>query len=498
MALTATANQKVVNDAIRALGMRGEFRYQSSFNRPNLHYEVRRKDTKTMDIIADYIAERRNDSGVIYCLSRKDCETLSEKLNDKLREKGFRDVRVSYYHAELSPEERKSRHYAWSMGQISVLCATIAFGMGIDKPDGQLLRFTFCPVLAELNTNFCFFNSVRYVIHYSMPKSITHYYQESGRAGRDGENADCILFYSYKDKKMLEAMIRKSAAQSSSGHYGQVNNATQRKIDHLYSCLRYCEDTFECRRTLQLQFFGEQFDKAKCRKTCDNCRAGRVAESRDMSNAAREILQLLESVMSEKRGKSVTLHQLSELWRGTKCKAHTKFLNIDKLNGYGKGSKFNKNDVYTIVHAMVFEKIIEETSEETNAGFAADYVRLGSRASQVRSGTFRFQVRFAAAKAAAPKESKKSKKKDDGDKKPKARKSKKSKSNEASPIEVDSPPDDSDKKPGSKRPIEKSILPDKHSKELIERLKKLIGYWAEEVRTKYHLLFSHWHYASHV
>lgn len=129
MALTATANQKVVNDAIRALGMRNEYRYQSSFNRPNLSYEVRRKDNKTMDIISDYIVERRLESGVIYCLSRKDCESLSDKLNDKLREKGFRDVRVSFYHAELSPEERKSRHHAWSMGHISVLCATIAFGV---------------------------------------------------------------------------------------------------------------------------------------------------------------------------------------------------------------------------------------------------------------------------------------------------------------------------------------------------------------------------------
>lgn len=136
MALTATANQKVVNDAIRALGMRGEYRYQSSFNRPNLHYEVRRKDSKTNDIIAEYVAERRHESGVIYCLSRKDCETLSDKLNDKLREKGFHDVHVSYYHAELSPEERKMRHANWSTGRISVLCATIAFGMGIDKPDG--------------------------------------------------------------------------------------------------------------------------------------------------------------------------------------------------------------------------------------------------------------------------------------------------------------------------------------------------------------------------
>jgi len=129
MALTATANKKVVDDAIRALGMRNEYRYQSSFNRPNLHYEVRRKDKQTPDIMADYIAERRNDSGVIYCLSRKDCETLTDTLNKKLQEKGFRDVCVSFYHAELDASERKRRHHDWSLGKISVLCATIAVSL---------------------------------------------------------------------------------------------------------------------------------------------------------------------------------------------------------------------------------------------------------------------------------------------------------------------------------------------------------------------------------
>ena len=126
MALTATADEKVVNDSIRALGMNNPHRYRSSFNRPNLHYEVRKKDNKTIDTIADYVAERRNDSGVIYCLSRKDCETVSEKLNLKLREKGFRDVHVSYYHAELDPHVKNQRHRDWSLGRISVLCATIA------------------------------------------------------------------------------------------------------------------------------------------------------------------------------------------------------------------------------------------------------------------------------------------------------------------------------------------------------------------------------------
>ena len=130
MALTATANQKVVEDAIRVLGMKDAFLYRSSFNRPNLAYEVRKKDGKTIDVMAEYVASRRHESGVIYCLSRKDCETVCDKLQAKLREKNCGNVGVSFYHAELDPFDRKQRHHAWSTGKISVLCATIAFGMG--------------------------------------------------------------------------------------------------------------------------------------------------------------------------------------------------------------------------------------------------------------------------------------------------------------------------------------------------------------------------------
>lgn len=146
MALTATANKKVVEDAIRALGMRNEYRYQSSFNRPNLHYEVRKKDKNTVDIMADHIAAHRNESGVIYCLSRKDCETLTDKLNKKLREKGFRDVRVSFYHAELDAFERKRRHHDWSLGKISVLCATIAVSL-LTCPEFFTMNYIICKLI---------------------------------------------------------------------------------------------------------------------------------------------------------------------------------------------------------------------------------------------------------------------------------------------------------------------------------------------------------------
>ena len=129
MALTATANEKVVNDAIFALKMRNAYRYKTSFNRPNLRYEVRKKDKKLIDTVANYIASKPGESGVIYCLSRKDCEIVAEKIQAKLNEKGCRSIRVSFYHAELDAEERKRRHHEWSIGNVNVLCATVAFGV---------------------------------------------------------------------------------------------------------------------------------------------------------------------------------------------------------------------------------------------------------------------------------------------------------------------------------------------------------------------------------
>jgi len=469
MALTATANEKVVNDAIRALGMRNEYRYVSSFNRPNLRYEVRKKDGKTIESIADYIGKRRNDSGVIYCLSRKDCEVLSQKLQEAVQAKpGCRDVRVSFYHAELEAAQREQRHRDWSNGRISVLCATVAFGMGIDKPD------------------------VRYVVHYSMPKSITHYYQESGRAGRDNDVADCILYYSYKDKRILENMIIKSSGDP-------YSMATRRKVDQLYSCVRYCENDFCCRRTMQLEFFGEKFDASKCQQTCDNCIAGREPDSRDLTNVARDVLALHQSISRDPKSNGITLTQLFELYRGSKSKAATKFLDISRLNGHGLGSKFKKFELDRIAHAMVFQRILNEVSEQNKGGFSSDYVHMGEKAHDVEQGREKFFVDFP--KAGASKKPAAKTKKSAKTKKDKAKKDTKAKktptkratsaafpSNKAAGtinLLDDSDSDDASL-PASVGMAYTSdvtcVLPSAETDELVARIKKLAQNWSEEKR----------------
>lgn len=170
LALTATATQKVIDDVIDTLKMHKPIILKSPFNRPNLFYEVREKADKAETVLEDIVTLIKNEfktqSGIIYCYSKKECETVSDFLNDN-------QIASACYHADVSSNNREDAHNGWYANRIKVIVATIAFGMGINKPD------------------------VRFVIHHSISKSIEGYYQESGRAGRDGQVSRCIIYYRY-------------------------------------------------------------------------------------------------------------------------------------------------------------------------------------------------------------------------------------------------------------------------------------------------------------
>lgn len=287
IALTATATPKVRLDIVQNLRIEEANIFITSFNRPNLYYEIRYKINAIPEIIT-FIKGHMNKSGIIYCLSRRKVEEIAEVLN-------VNGIKAVPYHAGLDASTRSKHQDMFLNEDIHVVVATIAFGMGIDKPD------------------------VRFVIHYDVPKSIEGYYQETGRAGRDGLEGNCILFYDFNDILKLEKFMKdKSVSEREAGKL------------LLYEMVSFCESG-TCRRRTMLHYFGEteELKEDPCRKMCDNCRSPK--EMFDAQEAATFALQAVKQT-DERTG---VIHLINILL-GTANQQVT-IAEHDKLPVFGKG-----------------------------------------------------------------------------------------------------------------------------------------------------------------
>ncbi|ELP91444.1 DNA helicase hus2, putative [Entamoeba invadens IP1] len=350
MMLTATATERVQNDILLSVGVESAVVFTQSFNRKNLRYCVKPKTKNVIDDIEKLIKTKyRNQSGIVYCLSRKNTKDVCDQLV-------ARGIKACFYHAELTPEERQKAQRGWSDGEFDVICATIAFGMGINKPD------------------------VRFVIHHSLPKTLEGYYQESGRAGRDGEPADCILFYSYRDKFVYERFLMEDQKKNNSD-----SEHIELSRDNLNQVISYCENTVDCRRTMVLRYFGENFDPKWCNKTCDNCYNPAQTEIVDLTEIGKYVVKLVD------KHKKITSTMAISILKGAAAAA--KKYGKDEI-GFGSAKGRDQQLLDQLMKEMCLSKILSERIEESVHKNIVVYLRFGANYNKFVSGKMPINVRI--------------------------------------------------------------------------------------------------------
>ena len=319
IALTATATPKVQSDILKNLRIQDAEVFKSSFNRPNLYYEVRDKVEPEKDIIR-FIRQNAGKSGIVYCLSRKKVEEMAQMLS-------INGIKALPYHAGLDAKTRADNQDMFLTEEIDVIVATIAFGMGIDKPD------------------------VRFVIHYDIPKSIEGYYQETGRAGRDGQEGQCITYYSYKDIQKLEKFMQgKPVAEQEIGK------------QLLAETVAYAESS-QCRRKLLLNYFGEDYPQENC-GACDNCLHPK--KRFDGREELSLVIELIESLPERFK-----LEHLAAILSGV-TNAMIKSYKHDELPLFGAGKDHDQRFWDAVIHQGLLLHYLEKDIENYGLISATD------------------------------------------------------------------------------------------------------------------------------